>query len=129
MRSGILCTLLFFVFVYLLRFPEDAFQASASGVTLWFFHVLPSLLPFMILSDFFIHTGLASVLLQKTKGIFRFLFGLSMYGSYAFLLGLFCGYPMGAKLTADLFAEGKITKSEAQYLLTICNFRPSFMKS
>ena len=121
MRSGILCTLLFFVFVYLLRFPEDAFQASASGVTLWFFHVLPSLLPFMILSDFFIHTGLASVLLQKTKGIFRFLFGLSMYGSYAFLLGLFCGYPMGAKLTADLFAEGKITKSEAQYLLTICN--------
>lgn len=41
MRSGILCTLLFFVFVYLLRFPEDAFQASASGVTLWFFHVLP----------------------------------------------------------------------------------------
>lgn len=59
MRSGILCTLLFFVFVYLLRFPEDAFQASASGVTLWFFHVLPSLLPFMILSDFFIHTGLA----------------------------------------------------------------------
>ena len=114
MRSGILCTLLFFVFVYLLRFPEDAFQASASGVTLWFFHVLPSLLPFMILSDFFIHTGLASVLLQKTKGIFRFLF-------YAFLLGLFCGYPMGAKLTADLFAEGKITKSEAQYLLTICN--------
>lgn len=121
MRSGILCTLLFFVFVYLLRFPEDAFQASASGVTLWFFHVLPSLLPFMILSDFFIHIGLASVLLQKTKGIFRFLFGLSMYGSYAFLLGLFCGYPMGAKLTADLFAEGKITKSEAQYLLTICN--------
>ena len=70
MRSGILCTLLFFVFVYLLRFPEDAFQASASGVTLWFFHVLPSLLSFMILSDFFIHTGLASVLLQKTKGNF-----------------------------------------------------------
>ena len=75
MRSGILCTLLFFVFVYLLRFPEDAFQASTSGVTLWFFHVLPSLLPFMILSDFFIHTGLASVLLQKTKGIFRFQIG------------------------------------------------------
>ena len=44
-----------------------------------------------------------------------------MYGSYALLLGLICGYPMGAKLTADLFREGKITKSEAQYLLTFCN--------
>ena len=121
MRSGILCTLLFFVFVYLLRFPEETFQASASGVTLWFFHVLPSLLPFMILSDFFIHTSLASILLRKIRGVFRVLFGLSLYGSYAFLLGLFCGYPMGAKLTADLFRERKITKSEAQYLLTICN--------
>ena len=121
MRSVILCTLLFFVFIYLLCFPQEAFQSSASGVTLWFFHVLPSLLPFMIFSDFFIHTGLVSVLLRKIKTVFRFLFGLSMYGSYAFLLGLICGYPMGAKLTADLFREGKITKSEAQYLLTFCN--------
>ena len=117
MRSVILCTLLFFVFIYLLCFPQEAFQSSASGVTLWFFHVLPSLLPFMIISDFFIHTGLVSVLLRKIKTVFRFLFGLSMYGSYALLLGLICGYPMGAKLTADLFREGKITKSEAQYLL------------
>ena len=110
MRSVILCTLLFFVFIYLLCFPQEAFQSSASGVTLWFFHVLPSLLPFMIFSDFFIHTGLVSVLLRKIKTVFRFLFGLSMYGSYALLLGLICGYPMGAKLTADLFREGKITK-------------------
>lgn len=121
MRSVILYTLLFFVFIYLLCFPQEAFQSSASGVTLWFFHVLPSLLPFMIFSDFFIHTGLVSVLLRKIKTVFRFLFGLSMYGSYALLLGLICGYPMGAKLTADLFREGKITKSEAQYLLTFCN--------
>ena len=121
MRSVILYTLLFFVFIYLLCFPQEAFQSSVSGVTLWFFHVLPSLLPFMIFSDFFIHTGLVSVLLRKIKTVFRFLFGLSMYGSYALLLGLICGYPMGAKLTADLFREGKITKSEAQYLLTFCN--------
>ena len=42
-------------------------------------------------------------------------------GSEMCIRDSFCGYPMGAKLTADLFAEGKITKSEAQYLLTICN--------
>ena len=92
MRSVILYTLLFFVFIYLLCFPQEAFQSSVSGVTLWFFHVLPSLLPFMIFSDFFIHTGLVSVLLRKIKTVFRFLFGLSMYGSYALLLGLICGY-------------------------------------
>ena len=38
MRSVILCILLFFVFIYLLCFPQEAFQSSASGVTLWFFH-------------------------------------------------------------------------------------------
>lgn len=121
MRSFTFATLLFLVLFYLLRFPGEVFQASASGVTLWFFHVLPSLLPFMILSDFLIHSGLAFYVLKHIDGCFRFLFGLSSYGTYAFLLGLFCGYPMGAKLTADLLREHKISIHEARYLLTFCN--------
>lgn len=40
---------------------------------------------------------------------------------YVFLLGLLTGYPMGAKLTADLYYAGKISRQEAEYLLTFCN--------
>lgn len=115
---------------FLLCFPRQAFQASADGLKLWFYTVLPSLLPFLILSDFLIHTGKIPELLRYTAPFFGKCFGLSVYGAYAFCLGLFCGYPMGAKLTADLLREGKIDKKEADYLLTFSNnASPMFISS
>ncbi|MBS6196670.1 MAG: sporulation protein [Clostridiales bacterium] len=123
--TAILTTLL-----YLLCFPEAAFQASKNGLLLWFHTLLPSLLPFLILSDFLIHTGKIPVVLAHFTGFFRICFGLTPYGAYAFFLGLFCGYPMGAKLTADLFREKKITADEAHYLLTFSNnASPMFITS
>lgn len=115
---------------YLLCFPADAFTASADGLRLWFGTVLPSLLPFMILSDFLIHTGLIPRLLGYFEGITRRLLGLDAYGTYAFFLGLFCGYPMGARLSADLYSQGKISLPMANYLLTFSNNpSPMFLTS
>lgn len=115
---------------FLICFPKQAFLASSEGLKLWFYTVLPSLLPFIILSDFLIHTGKIPELLRFSAPFFQKCFGLSVYGSYAFFLGLFCGYPMGAKLTADLYRNGKIEKTEAQYLLTFSNnASPMFISS
>lgn len=115
---------------YLLCFPAQAFAASASGLTLWFHTVLPSLLPFLILSDFLIHTGRIPRLLKHFQGFFARFLGLDSYGAYACVLGLFCGYPMGAKLTADLVREQKISLAEAKYLLAFSNnASPMFLSS
>lgn len=115
---------------FLLFFPKQAFAASSEGLKLWFYTVLPSLLPFLILSDVLIHTGKIPDLLKHFAPFFRKCFGLSVYGAYAFCLGLFCGYPMGAKLTADLLRENKIDLPEAEYLLTFSNnASPMFISS
>lgn len=106
---------------YLLCFPQEAFRASADGLNLWFYTVLPSLLPFLILSDFLVHTGHIPRLLNRFSFFFQKFLGLTSYGGYVFVLGLFCGYPMGAKLTADLLRERKISENEAAYLLTFSN--------
>src|SRR5699024_9101807 len=100
---------------------KEAFLFSCAGLDLWFHTVLPSLLPFMILSGFFIHTGKVEKLLSRFSGFFSAAFGLTPWGAYALLLGLFCGYPMGARLTADLYARQKISRTEARYLLTFSN--------
>lgn len=116
--------------LYLLCAPQEAFQASLTGLTLWFHTVLPSLLPFLILSDFLIHTGKIPHFLGHFTSFFKTCFGLTPYGAYAFFLGMFCGYPMGAKLSADLFREGKIEEAEARYLLTFSNnASPMFITS
>lgn len=115
---------------YLLFFPKEAFAAASDGLLLWFYTVLPSLLPFLILSDVLIHSGKITSLLGRFSRIFSKLFGLTVYGAYAFLLGLFCGYPMGAKLTADLYRQEKISLQEAHYLLTFSNnASPMFLTS
>lgn len=116
--------------IFLLSFPKQAFMASAEGLELWFYTVLPSLLPFLILSDFLILTEKIPELLRFFAPFFQKCFGLSVYGSYAFILGLFCGYPMGAKLTGDLLRENKIDITEARYLLTFSNnASPIFISS
>ena len=50
-----LCVTLFFA--AMLLFPQAAFQGASLGVLLWFHTVLPTLLPFLIISNLLIHTG------------------------------------------------------------------------
>lgn len=116
--------------LYLLLFPNQAFRAACNGVNLWFHTILPSLLPFCIISNLLITSELIPKILKPFAKIFHFLFGLSVYGSYALLLGLLCGYPMGAKITSDLYQKGKISKAEGNYLLTFTNHAsPVFITS
>lgn len=118
------------VLVFMMIFPEDSLAASKRGLMLWFEVLLPSLLPFIILSSFLIRTNIILKILGIFPRLWKFLFGLSSYGAYALILGIFCGYPMGSKLTADLCDSGRISRSEAEYLLTISNnASPSFVST
>lgn len=115
---------------FLLFFPQIAFTYSKVGLLLWFYTLLPSLLPFMILSNFILHSNLLKKLISRPAGFWHFAFGLTPEGAYALILGLFCGYPMGAKVTADLYRTGRISKQEASYLLTFANCAsPMFLSS
>ncbi|MDO4337577.1 MAG: hypothetical protein Q4C91_05745 [Eubacteriales bacterium] len=114
--AGILLLLLF-----LLCYPQEALSASREGMKLWLNTLLPTLLPFLILTGFLIHTNGVEKILAPFGRFWKKVFGLSPSGAYAFLLGMLCGYPMGAKITSDLFRYGKIGKREAEYLLTFSN--------
>ena len=106
---------------YMLLYPEKVLADSLAGLNLWFHTVLPSLLPFMILSNVLIGANAVSVLMRPFSGFFRHGLGLSPEGGYAWLLGLFCGFPMGARLTGTMYREKKISREEADYLLTFAN--------
>lgn len=114
--AGILLLLLF-----LLCFPGEALSASREGMKLWLNTLLPTLLPFLILTGFLIHTNIIEKIFKPLSGLSRKLFGLSPAGTYVLALGLLCGYPMGAKLASDLYVCKKISRREGEYLLTFCN--------
>jgi hypothetical protein len=60
---------------------------------------------------------LGNLLGKLLKKLYRF----SNYGIYAIFMGFFCGFPMGAKVVSELYEQNKITKSEANALLSFCN--------
>ena len=108
------------IIIFLLN-SKITLDGSVSGLILWLNTVVPTLLPFMILSSVLI--GLrGEKLLYKILGPFTGrLLGLSPAGNYVFFIGLFCGYPLGAKTAADLLRENRISTREAQYLMNFCN--------
>ena len=116
------------LFIYLLFSPGEAVRASAKGVDLWFHTVLPALLPFIILSGILVRSGILLPIFRKADKIFRIFPGLSGAGVYALLLGIFCGFPMGAKITAELLREGSVSFREAKLLLQVSNHvSPAFL--
>lgn len=118
------------IFLFLIFFPKESLASARTGLLLWFNTLLPSLLPFIILSDFFINADLPKSLLGGTEKFWKHAFSLSLEGAYALLLGIFCGYPMGAKITADLYKKHRISYQEACYLLSVSsNPGPSFVSA
>ncbi len=105
----------------LLLFPDTALSGAKSGLLLWFNQVLPSLLPFLILSTLLLSTGLSDCIATRLAPVLSPVFRCSPSGCYAVVIGLLAGLPVGAKTISSLILSGKILKKEGQYLLPLCN--------
>lgn len=97
MKKWLLVFLLLATLLFLLLFPVPALAASRRGLNLWFGTLVPTLLPFLILSGFLIHTGLVHIPASLLAPVFGRLFGVSPLGSYACFIGFLCGFPMGPR--------------------------------
>lgn len=109
------------LFLIMLIRPKEVFQGASEGLVLWFQTVLPTLLPFIIVSNLLVYTNAITYISEVLGPVLRHLFGVSKNGSFAILTGFLCGYPMGAKVTSDLIHAKHISTSEGRYLLSFCN--------
>lgn len=121
MRQRLIKLVVIVLFVLMLLFPEQVFSGASEGLLLWFHSVLPTLLPFLILSNLLIWTHAVDWIVRITGPVLRHIFRISDYGSFVVVTGFLCGYPMGSKVTTDLLREGHIELPEARYLLSFCN--------
>ncbi|MBE5892285.1 MAG: hypothetical protein E7286_02785 [Lachnospiraceae bacterium] len=83
--------------------------------------MIPSLLPFMILSGVMIKMSLTEKFILFLYPIIKPLFRISKNVCYVMFMGFLCGFPMGAKTIAQMFSHEKITGREATFLLAFCN--------
>ncbi len=113
--------ILLLTFIAFLAFPHYVLMGAKEGLLLWYQIVLPTLLPFLILTSLFVQTNTFELITRFTGHTLSKLFHTSLQGSFVIIIGFMCGYPMGAKVIHDLYEKNYITKNEAQYLLSFCN--------
>ena len=109
------------LFISMLLSPRAVFSGAEDGLLLWFQIVFPTLFPFMLVSALMMAGGGLSVISGLFGKVLGRIFATSGNGAFAVLTGFLCGYPMGAKVTADLLRAGRITRNAGCYLLSFCN--------
>lgn len=115
-------SLLLVLLFLIIRFPDISINGASSGLLLWYQTVVPTLLPGMILSSLIVQTDAARHLISLIQPVLGRILHTSAEGSYCVIIGLLCGYPMGAKTCADYIRTGNINTSFGNYLMAFINY-------
>ena len=114
--------------ILIIIFSEETFQAALGGLQVWWEVVFPSLLPFFIIAEVMMGLGIVHFLGALLEPLMRPVFKVPGVGAFAMAMGLASGYPIGAKITANLRRSQLCTKTEAERLISFTNTAdPLFM--
>lgn len=98
--------------------PQKYMGSILEGINLFFYSVLPSLLPFLFLSKLLNSLG-ATKILSKLFSPLTKLYKAPRITSFVMLMSFICGYPIGAKLVGELSKTGEITPTEGKKIITL----------
>lgn len=106
-----------FCLLLLLKNADVAIEYMQQGILLCTRSVLPSLFPFMVLSELLVSYGDGKHRTPRFSPPFQRLWGLSPAGLRALLLGLLCGFPVGARCARLGEERGEMKREEADRIL------------
>ena len=111
---------LFFTAFLLLRFPEASGQGISDGIDLCLGTLIPTLLPFMILSTLMTKEKLFDRIPKPLKRLTEIVFSLDGKCLGAIILSMVGGLPLGCKTASDLYESGEISRSQARRMTLFC---------
>lgn len=121
LRKNILPFSFLFFTIFLLIYSKSNIIAVKSGLSLWATSVIPSLFPFFVATELLMHTNIVYLFQKYLKCLMRPLFNVSGEGSFAFIMGIISGYPIGAKIACDFRKNNICSKVECERLLSFTN--------
>lgn len=128
MKKNFLTFSILFIFFLMLAKMDITKVYALKGLNLWLFSVLPTLLPFTIISSILLHIEAFSKPLRILKKFTKTNFNEHI--PFIVICGLFCGCPIGAKLSADTYRQKKISSKTATFLLcSLSSLSPAFIIS
>lgn len=130
MKKTISAILIFCLLFYMLFAPTKAVAAAAAGLLLWYKTILPTLLPFAILSNIFISTNIFYYFSRFFHPVIRIFLPVSREGTFPLAAGFLFGFPMGSRICSSMMMERKLSREEASVIFIISNnMSPMFVFS
>lgn len=101
--------------------PEATFKGANYGLLTWSKILIPSLLPFFIISGILVELGVVNFLGVLLEPLMRPLFKQPGVAGFVLAMGFTSGFPMGAVLTNILYEKNLLTREEASRLIAFTN--------
>ena len=101
-----------------LAYSDKVIEGVVAALTLCASTIIPTLFPFMILSDLI---GGAITAISDDTHTSTNKKKTSIVWLIPFFLGALCGFPLGIRALADLYRRGQISKNEGDRLITFVN--------
>ena len=105
----------------LVIFSRTNLSAAKNGLVLWANSVVPSLFPFFVATELLSHTNFTFYLGKLLNKFMKPLFNIRGEGSFAFIMGIISGYPVGANIAANFREKNICSKEECERLLSFTN--------
>lgn len=101
----------------MIAYPNETFAASVKGLNIWWDVLFPALFPFLVVSELMLGIGLVHFFGTVLDPLMRPLFRVPGIGGFVMAMGFASGYPVGARLTAQIREQKLVTRIEGERLV------------
>ena len=116
----LLTVLILTIMLVIISNPKQFSTGTTNGLKLFFYSVLPGLLPFMFLTKLLTEIGFLFKASTKLTPFSKKVFGTPGVSLYAFFMSILSGYPIGAKIISDLHQKQLISENDANKMSFFC---------
>ncbi len=103
----------------LASFPQASLTAAIRGISIWWEVLFPALFPFFVISELLLGFGIVHFFGTLLDPLMRPLFRIPGSGGFVMTMGFVAGYPIGARLTAQLYEQKLIGRVEGERLVAL----------
>ncbi|BFT69759.1 sporulation integral membrane protein YlbJ [Paenibacillus sp. P36] len=105
------------IILCLFAFPHAGLQAALRGVSIWWDVLFPALFPFFVISEIMLGFGIVHFFGTLLDPMMRPVFRIPGIGGFVVAMGFAAGYPVGAKLTGQLWTQKLVNREEGERLV------------
>jgi len=102
----------------MLAYPEQVLNAALTGVGIWWDVLFPALFPFFIIAELLLSFGMVHFFGTLLDPLMRPLFRVPGIGGFVMAMGFASGYPIGARLTSQLWDQRLVNRVEGERLVS-----------